>query len=245
MSFRKGEQVYEGKAKKVYSVIDEPHLVYQEFKDSLTAFNGEKKGSFSSKGHLNREISSMIFQRLAQQGISNHWIENQGETGMITKKVQIIPVEVVVRNTAAGSLAKRLGWKEGRRLSQPIVEFYYKNDALGDPLINDDHISALGLCDEPTRLELKRLGLLINGELTQIFGASDLDLIDFKLEFGKTPNGEILLADEISPDTCRLWDKSTKERLDKDRFRRDLGNIEAAYQNVRERIQGALRKGIA
>ncbi len=241
MSFQVGEKIYEGKAKIVFNVIGEPELVYQEFKDSLTAFNGEKKGSFNLKGHLNREITSMIFKRLAQKSIANHWVENRGETGMITKKLQIIPLEVVVRNIAAGSLAKRLGWDEGKKLPQPIVEFYYKNDALGDPLINEDHIKVLNICSADHLSELKRLGLLINGELTGIFSAAQLDLVDFKLEFGLTPQGKILLADEISPDTCRLWDTQTKEKLDKDRFRRDLGNIEDAYKNVRARIETALK----
>jgi phosphoribosylaminoimidazole-succinocarboxamide synthase len=243
MSFEIGEKIYEGKAKIVFNIMNEPDLVYQEFKDSLTAFNGEKKGSFSAKGHLNREISSMIFQRLTQKGISNHWVENRGEIGMVTKRVDIIPVEVVVRNIAAGSLAKRLGWEEGRKLPHTIVEYYYKSDKLGDPMINEDHIKILGLCDASTLSEVRRMAELINGELLKIFSDSDLDLVDFKLEFGKTKKGEIILADEISPDTCRLWDKKTGEKLDKDRFRRDLGNIEEAYKNVRRRVELALKKG--
>ena len=242
MNFQVGEKIYEGKAKRVFSVLNEPDLVYQEFKDSLTAFNGEKKGSFSSKGHLNREISSMIFRRLAQRGISNHWVENSGETGMITKKVNIILVEVVVRNLSAGSLAKRLGWDEGKKLPEPIIEFYYKNDALGDPLINEDHIKTLGLCDGNSLSALRKIAQLVNVELTKIFSDSGLDFVDFKLEFGRTKNNEILLADEISPDTCRLWDKKTGDRLDKDRFRRDLGNIEDAYKNVKSRVELALKK---
>lgn len=243
MSFQVGEKIYEGKAKRVFNVLNEPDLVYQEFKDSLTALNGEKKGSFAEKGHLNRDISSMIFQRLAQRGISNHWVENQGETGMITKKLEIIAVEVVVRNIAAGSLAKRLGWEEGKRLPESIIEFYYKNDSLGDPLINEDHIKILGLCDPNSLKEIRRMAGLINGELSKLFADSELDLVDFKLEFGRTKKGEILLADEISPDTCRLWDKKTGDKLDKDRFRRDLGNIEEAYKNVRSRVELALKKG--
>jgi phosphoribosylaminoimidazole-succinocarboxamide synthase len=242
MSFQIGEKIYEGKAKIVFQVQGNPELVYQEFKDSLTAFNGQKKGSFESKGHLNREITSMIFQRLAERGIANHWVENKGPIGMITKRVEIIPIEVVVRNIAAGSLAKRLGWEEGRRLKTPIVEFYFKNDDLGDPIINEDHIKILELCSEEALTQVRRMALLINGELSQIFNDSELDLVDFKLEFGKTPQGEIILADEISPDTCRLWDKKTKEKLDKDRFRRDLGNIEESYKNVRARIETSLKK---
>jgi len=243
MSFQVGEKIYEGKAKVIFNVQNQPDLVYQEFKDSLTAFNGEKKGGFKSKGHLNRDITSIIFQRLSQKGVPNHWIENQGDTGMITKRVKIIPIEVVVRNIAAGSLAKRLGWEEGRKLSLPIMEFYYKNDNLGDPIINEDHIRILGLATDETLSEIRRMAKIINGELTQLFGACGLDLVDFKLEFGRTKNGEIILADEVSPDTCRLWDKTTKEKLDKDRFRRDLGNIEEAYRKVHERVELAVKKG--
>ncbi len=245
MKYNVGEKIYEGKAKVVFQVLDEQDLVYQEFKDSLTAFNGEKKGSFQAKGQLNRDITSMIFQRLAQRGIPNHWVENRGETGMITKKVQIIPVEVVVRNIAAGSLAKRLGWSEGTKLPQTIIEYYFKNDALGDPMINEDHIKILNICSENSLKEIRRMALLINNELQVLFSNSGLDLVDFKLEFGKTKTGDVILADEISPDTCRLWDKTTQEKLDKDRFRRDLGNIEDAYRSVHERIQLALKTGSA
>jgi phosphoribosylaminoimidazole-succinocarboxamide synthase len=244
VSYQIADKIYEGKAKIIFNVKNEPDLVYQEFKDSLTAFNGVKKGSFAEKGRLNRDITSLIFQRLAQRGIINHWVENQGETGMITRRVDIIPLEVVVRNIAAGSLAKRLGWEEGRRLPAPLVEFYYKSDALGDPLLNDDHIGALGICEAGALADIRRAAFLINTELTALFSASGLDLVDFKLEFGKTKTGEVILADEVSPDTCRLWDKDSGEKLDKDRFRRDLGNIEEAYKNVRQRIEGALRKGL-
>lgn len=242
MSFKVGEKIYEGKAKIVFSVVDEPDLVYQEFKDSLTALNGGKKGSFPEKGQLNRDITSMIFQKLSLRGVSNHWVENQGATGMFTKKVQIFPVEVVVRNVVAGSLAKRLGWEEGRKLPQSLVEYYYKNDELGDPLINEDHIKVLGLCTDTALADIRRKALVVNSELTRLFGEADLNLIDFKLEFGRSSKGEILLADEISPDTCRLWDKKTDEKLDKDRFRRDLGSVKEAYLNVRSRIEATLKK---
>jgi phosphoribosylaminoimidazole-succinocarboxamide synthase len=240
MTYSVGEKFYEGKAKVLFHVKDQPSLVYQEFKDSLTALNGQKTGSFTNKGTLNRDISSMIFIKLAERGVQSHFVESLGPKAMITKRVTIIPLEVVVRNITAGSLAKRLGWDEGKVLDKPLVEFYYKNDFLGDPLITEDHIAALKVATSEELAELRRMALLINSELQQLFKKARLTLVDFKLEFGRTEDGRILLADEISPDTCRLWDEETKEKLDKDRFRRDLGNIEDAYKTVCQRIAHAI-----
>jgi phosphoribosylaminoimidazole-succinocarboxamide synthase len=229
-----GEPLYEGKAKKIFPAdrADE-YLVY--FKDDATAFNGAKKGTIESKGQLNNAISAAFFELLAQAGVKTHFIRQVDANTSLVKKVAIIPLEVVVRNIAAGSLSQRLGWPEGQTLATPIVEFYYKDDALGDPLINNAHIAALGVATPSELAHLEAEGLKINRILTAYLLARGLKLVDFKLEFGRTGDG-IVLADEISPDTCRLWDAQTNEKLDKDRFRRDLGGVEAAYQEIYRRL---------
>ncbi len=233
----KQEQLYEGKAKRVYRT-SEPNVYWVEYKDDATAFNGEKKGTIVGKGELNNRISSIFFTMLKEKGIENHFIEQLSANEQLVRRVEIIPLEVVVRNVAAGSLAKRLGMEEGTELPQTVVEFYYKNDDLGDPLVNHSHISMLGLASEADLRTLEELGKQVNAILRPYLAERDVMLIDFKLEFGRTPEGTILLADEISPDTCRFWDAKTKEKLDKDRFRRDLGNVEEAYQEMLRRIGG-------
>jgi phosphoribosylaminoimidazole-succinocarboxamide synthase len=232
------EKLYEGKAKKVFKTT-EPEKFWIEYKDEATAFNGEKKGQIAGKGTLNNEISAIFLSLLKEKGVDNHFIKKISSTEQIVRQVEIIPIEVVVRNIAAGSLAKRLGWEEGKELPDTIVEFYYKNDELGDPLINNDHIAILGLASEPELVELREQALKINEILKEYLLNKDIILVDFKLEFGKTPADTIILADEISPDTCRFWDAHSKEKLDKDRFRRDLGNVEEAYQEILKRIGGS------
>ena len=233
------EQLYEGKAKKVFKT-SEPGKYWIEYKDDATAFNGEKKGQIAGKGTLNNEISAIFLSLLKEKGVENHFIKKISSTEQIVQQVEIIPIEVVVRNIAAGSLAKRLGWEEGKELSQSIVEYYYKNDDLGDPIINNDHIEILGLAAETELVEIRRQALKINEILKEYLVHRDIILVDFKLEFGKTLEGKIILADEISPDTCRFWDAHTKKKLDKDRFRRDLGNVEDAYQEILRRIGGSI-----
>ena len=228
--------LYEGKAKKVYST-DDPSIVWIEYKDSATAFNGEKKSEIAGKGRLNNEITSFIFSKLKEEGIPSHFMKRVSATEQLVKKVDIIPLETVVRNVAAGSFSKRLGIQEGTPLSKPIVEFYLKNDDLGDPLIIEDHIYELQLASPEEVALLKEKALQVNQVLSKWFAELGVQLIDFKLEFGKDANGTILLADEISPDTCRLWDSETKEKLDKDVFRRDLGSLTDAYENIFTRIQ--------
>ncbi|WP_445490056.1 phosphoribosylaminoimidazolesuccinocarboxamide synthase [Niallia sp. 03133] len=229
--------LYEGKAKRVYGTNDES-VVWLEYKDSATAFNGEKKAMITGKGRLNNEITSLLFLKLKELGVQSHFIEKISETEQLVKKVDIIPLEVVVRNVAAGSISKRLGIKEGLPLSKPLVELYYKDDELGDPLITEDHIEELNLATVEEVKILKKKALEVNHVLNDFFSELGIQLIDFKLEFGKDKNGEILLADEISPDTCRLWDKETNEKLDKDVFRRDLGNLTEAYKNILARLGG-------
>lgn len=231
------DQLYEGKAKKVFKTSD-PEKYWIEYKDDATAFNGEKKGQITGKGTLNNEISAIFLRMLKEKGVDNHFIEKISSTEQIVQKVEIIPIEVVVRNITAGSLAKRLGWREGKELSHSLVEFYYKNDELGDPFINNDHIAILGLAAESELVNIRKQALKINEILKEFLFSKDIILVDFKLEFGKTSDGKIILADEISPDTCRFWDVNTKEKLDKDRFRRDLGNVEQAYQEILQRIGG-------
>ncbi|MFC3883469.1 phosphoribosylaminoimidazolesuccinocarboxamide synthase [Bacillus songklensis] len=230
-------QLYEGKAKKVYKT-SEPGMVWIEYKDDATAFNGEKKGQIAGKGMLNNEISAIFLSLLKEKGVDNHFIKKISSREQIVRQVDIIPIEVVVRNIAAGSLAKRLGWEEGTELPQAIVEFYYKNDELGDPFINNDHVAILGLATESELADIHKQALRINEILKEYLMTRNLILVDFKLEFGQTPEGQIILADEISPDTCRFWDAHTKEKLDKDRFRRDLGNVEEAYQEILRRLGG-------
>lgn len=227
--------IYEGKAKKVYATNDE-NLVWIEYKDSATAFNGEKKAQITGKGRLNNEITSLLFLKLHDQGIPTHFVEKISETEQLVKRVSIIPLEVVVRNVAAGSFSKRLGIEEGKPLSKPIVEFYFKDDDLGDPLITEDHIYEMQIATPLEVAQLKEKALNVDVVLTEFFGELGIRLIDFKLEFGKDSKGEVLLADEISPDTCRLWDKETNEKLDKDVFRRDLGDLTDTYEKLLARL---------
>ncbi len=229
--------IYEGKAKKVFKG-ETAHTFLLEFKDSLTAFNAAKKGQFENKGALNRDIASLLFKKLSQKGVRSHWISDVGLTGMLVHEVRIIPLEVVVRNRLAGSTAKKLGIEEGKSLENPLVEFYYKNDSLSDPFVSDDQVLMLGVATQEDLVKLKELALIINRALLGIFLEVGIDLIDFKLEFGKDKQGEILLADEITPDCCRLWDKITREKLDKDRFRRDLGGVKESYEEVYHRLKG-------
>lgn len=235
MKLTKKDCIYEGKAKRLYTTED-PALLYIEYKDSFTAFNGEKKATMEGKGKLNNKISSKLFEYLASQGIKSHFVRQLNETDQLVKKVTIIPLEVIVRNITTGSLCKRLGVKEGMQLARPLIEFSYKNDTLGDPLINDDHAILLGWATEEEISQIKKIALDVNEALTRFFAARGITLVDFKLEFGKDANGLLMLADEISPDTCRFWDSSTGDRLDKDRFRKDLGNVLGAYEEIWRRI---------
>jgi phosphoribosylaminoimidazole-succinocarboxamide synthase len=231
-----GTLLYEGKAKKVFAT-DKPDQVVQYFKDDATAFNAQKRGTIVGKGVINNKVSERLFRLLEQAGVPTHFVERLSDRELLTKKVMIVPVEVVVRNVVAGSLAKRLGLKEGDPIEPAIVEWYYKNDALGDPLIADEHIRLLKLATPEQLVEMKRLALHVNRVLRPFFRERQMILVDFKLEFG-VYNGQLILADEISPDTCRFWDQTTKESMDKDRFRKDLGKIEEAYQEVLKRVCG-------
>ncbi len=225
---------YEGKAKRVYEISEEDvYLV--EFKDDATAFNGKKKGSIQGKGVINAKVSAHFFKLLEEQGVPTHFIEMVDDNSMKVKAVEIIPVEVVVRNIAAGSLAKRLGLEEGIHLKKPVLEFYYKSDELGDPMINIYHIRAMEFAKDEEMQKIEELSFKINDILADYLEKRDILLVDFKLEFGRY-KGKVILADEISPDTCRFWDSKTKEKLDKDRFRRDLGGVEEAYQEVLKRV---------
>lgn len=235
------EQLYEGKAKKVFKTNQED-LYMIEYKDDATAFNGEKKGQIHQKGVMNNQITTLIFKKLAKHGIENHFVEYVDETHQIVKKVEIIMLEVIMRNVIAGSLAKRLGKPEGEVLPQPILELCYKNDDLGDPMINNYHAQAIGLANAEELDEITKKAFEINEYLKELFAQCGLTLVDFKIEFGRLPNGKVILADEISPDTCRLWDMETHEKLDKDRFRRDLGNVEEAYQEVLKRLKEELNE---
>ena len=228
--------IYEGKAKKIYTT-GHPDEVLQYFKDDATAFNAQKRGTILEKGIINNKVSERLFRLLEQSGVPTHFVERKSDREMLTKKVTIVPVEVVLRNVVAGSLAKRLGLKEGDVIQPPIVEWYYKNDALGDPLVADDHVRLLKLATPEQLTEIRRLALKVNGVLQPFFAERRMILVDFKLEFG-VHNGRLILADEISPDTCRFWDQGTKESMDKDRFRKDLGKIEEAYQEVLKRVCG-------
>lgn len=232
-----GQLLYEGKAKRIYAT-DEKQVVLVEYKDSATAFNGEKKAEITGKGRLNNEITSLLFLKLKEKGIDSHFIKRVSETEQLVKKVSIIPLEVVVRNVAAGSFSKRLGIEEGRLLSAPIVEFYLKDDALGDPLVTIDHIRELKAATAEEIEVLQEKALEVDAVLSSFFADLGINLIDFKLEFGKDKQGQILLADEISPDTCRLWDLLTNEKLDKDVFRRDLGSLTKAYETILKRLGG-------
>ncbi|EGO65428.1 phosphoribosylaminoimidazolesuccinocarboxamide synthase [Acetonema longum] len=230
------QPIYEGKAKQVYTT-ENPNELLVYYKDDATAFNGVKRGTIMNKGVLNNKISSFFFELLTRKGIPNHFVHRVSDREMRVKALKIIQVEVVVRNIAAGSLAKRIGWEEGRKLPTTVLEMYYKNDELNDPLINDYHIKAMGLASEDEITRMSEYALKINQILTGYLKEKNLELIDFKLEFG-LHNGQVLLGDEISPDTCRFWDSVTKEKLDKDRFRRDLGNVEEAYYEILYRLTG-------
>jgi phosphoribosylaminoimidazole-succinocarboxamide synthase len=231
--------LYEGKAKKIYQTADDS-IVLVEYKDDATAFNGEKKAQIVGKGRLNNEITSLLFSKLHVAGVKTHFIGKISETEQLVKRVAIIPLEVVVRNVVAGSLSKRTGIAEGTQLDKPVVEFYYKNDELGDPLLTEDHIDMMQLATKEQVSELKEKALSINSVLKAYFLGLNIRLIDFKLEFGVTNEGTILLADEISPDTCRLWDCDTNEKFDKDVFRRDLGNLTDAYTEILHRLGGKI-----
>ena len=233
---RQLEQLYEGKAKRIYRT-DDPDLYLVEYKDDATAFNGAKKGTIQNKGVLNNQISGVFFRMLEERGIPTHFVELVSDREMLVKTLEIIPVEVVVRNIAAGSLAKRLGLAEGTVLSLPVLEYYYKSDELGDPMINDYHIRALGLASREQMERIRDIALAVNSIMLEYLADKNIDLVDFKLEFGMH-QGEVILGDEISPDTCRFWDHHTREKLDKDRFRRDLGNVEEAYEEVFKRLTG-------
>ncbi len=235
----KGEQIYEGKAKKVFAT-DDPGLLIVSYKDDATAFNGLKRGTIEGKGIINNKMSNALMRMLRKRGIPTHFVEELGERDTLVKKVEIVPLEVIVRNISAGSFSKRYGVDEGLVFSEPTIEFSYKNDALGDPLINDCHALALGLVSREELEEIKRLAFEINGVLKDFWTSCGVTLVDFKLEFGRLPDGSIVLADEISPDTCRLWDSETGKKLDKDRFRRDLGGVEDAYREIMARAEQGL-----
>lgn len=232
---QKLEMLYEGKAKKVFKT-DDPKLLIVDYKDDATAFNGEKKGRIASKGIVNNTMSDIIFEMLEQKGIPTHFVKMLSDRETLVKAVEIVPLEVIMRNVAAGSFSKRYGVEEGRPLARPALEFSLKNDDLGDPLINDDHILALELATEEELSAIKDYARKVNEALKEFFLGIGLKLIDFKIEFGRC-EGRILLADEISPDTCRLWDVKTNEKMDKDRFRRDLGHVEETYQEVLKRVK--------
>jgi phosphoribosylaminoimidazole-succinocarboxamide synthase len=235
-NMKKGNMIYEGKAKQVYETDDKDRVVIY-YKDDATAFNGEKKGQISDKGVFNNTITSMLFELLEKHGIETHFEKKLSDREQLCKRVEIVPLEVIVRNVAAGSMAKRLGVEEGTELKTTVFEFSYKNDELGDPLINDYHAIALGFTSRDELNKIYEMTAKINDILKEFFLKQGVKLIDFKLEFGKF-NGKIVLADEISPDTCRFWDAKTNEKLDKDRFRRDMGNVREAYEEILKRISG-------
>ena len=228
-------QLYEGKAKRVYETED-PNLLIVSYKDDATAFNGLKKGTIAGKGAINNQMSNRLMMRLAKAGVPNHFVEELNERDTLVRRVQIVPLEVIVRNIAAGSFSKRYGVDEGVVFDEPTVEYSYKNDALGDPLLNTSHALALGVATKEEIETIRRYALKVNEFLKAFWLECGVILVDFKLEFGRTAEGEIILADEISPDTCRLWDAKTHEKLDKDRFRRDLGGVEDAYQEIMKRL---------
>lgn len=231
---KKGKQIYEGKAKKLYET-DDANLYIQEFKDDATAFDATKRGVIKDKGIVNNRISAKLFQFLGEKSIKTHFVKLLSEREMLVKRLEIIPVEVTIRNVVAGGMAKMLGLEEGLKLKEPVLEYHYKNDKLHDPLFNEYHIRALGLANDEELEKIRSHSFKINEILKDFFSKKGLELIDFKLEFGRH-KGEVLLGDEISPDTCRLWDKSTQKKMDKDRFRRDLGDVEKTYQEVLRRI---------
>ncbi len=231
------QQLYEGKAKKVFATED-PNVVIVDYKDDATAFNGLKKGTIAGKGVINNKMSNFMMRKLEEAGVPTHYIEQLSDRETAVKKVTILPLEVIVRNISAGSFAKHYGVKEGIVFDEPTIEFSYKNDDLGDPLLNEYHAVALKLATWDEIALVKKYTFMVNDFLKHYLKGIGIDLVDFKVEFGKTADGQIVLADEISPDTCRLWDENTHEKLDKDRFRRDMGNVEDAYQEVMRRLMG-------
>ncbi|MDR1580072.1 MAG: phosphoribosylaminoimidazolesuccinocarboxamide synthase [Synergistaceae bacterium] len=233
--FTEKSLLYEGKAKKLYST-DDQNTVLIEYKDSFTAFNGEKRAEMSGKGRLNNLISSAIFDYLAKNGVPVHFIERVDEVRQLAARVKIFPLEVVVRNITTGSIVKRLGIAEGTKLPRPLLEFYYKDDALGDPLVTEDHALLFGWATEADLKTIKEITFRVNDFLKSLFDSIEIVLVDFKLEFGRDSGGKLLLADEISPDTCRFWDVLTGDRLDKDRFRKNLGNVLDAYEEIWRRL---------
>ena len=234
---QKLNQLYEGKAKKVYAT-DDPDLVIVSYKDDATAFNGLKKGTIVGKGVVNNKVTNHLMQLLEKEGVPTHFVEELSERDTVVKHVSIVPLEVIIRNISAGSFAKRFGVEEGIVFDEPTIEFSYKNDDLGDPLMNAYHARALKLATAEEIETIKAMAFKVNEVLKAFFKAVNVDLVDFKLEFGRLNDGTIVLADEISPDTCRFWDSTTHEKLDKDRFRRDLGNVEDAYSEMMRRILG-------
>lgn len=234
MNVEKKEMLYEGKAKKMFLTSD-PDVIWIEYKDDATAFDGKKKGTIVGKGHLNNEISSIFFTMLSEQGVKNHFIEKISDTEQLVKKNTILPLEVIVRNVAAGSLARRLGLPEGTELKKTVLEYCYKSDELGDPMINDYHIATLDLATPEQLKFIADTSFKVNEILKEYLLKRNIKIIDFKLEYGLF-HGEVMLSDEISPDTCRFWDTETNEKLDKDRFRRDLGNVEDAYKEILKRL---------
>jgi phosphoribosylaminoimidazole-succinocarboxamide synthase len=234
---KKLEQLYEGKAKKVFAT-DDPELLIVDYKDDATAFNGEKKGTITGKGVINNRVTNHLMKLLESKGIPTHFVEEISERETVVKKVKIVMLEVIVRNIAAGSLSKRLGLPEGTKMASTVLEYCYKDDALGDPMVNDYHIAALNLATKAELEKISDYSFKINKILSEYLKDLGIELIDFKLEFGRTSDGTIVLADEISPDTCRFWDSKTHEKLDKDRFRRDLGGVEDAYKEILKRLLG-------
>ena len=234
MKTKQKEQLYEGKAKKVFATSD-PDLVIVSYKDDATAFNGLKKGTIVGKGVINNRMSNYLMGLLAKEGIETHYVEELSDSDTLVKHVQIVPLEVIMRNVVAGSLSKRTGLPEGEIPSMPILELYYKSDELGDPMINSDHALAFGWATKAELEQIESMARKINEILKNFFAGVGVDLVDFKIEFGRY-KGKIILADEISPDTCRFWDSKTKEKLDKDRFRRDMGGVEGAYHEMMRRI---------
>ncbi len=231
----KREMLYEGKAKKVYKT-DDANLYIVDYKDDATAFNGEKKGQIAGKGVVNNRMSNFLMQLMEKKGVPTHFVKELSDRETLVKKVTIVPLEVIIRNIAAGSFSKRYGVEEGRPLQTTVLEFSYKDDALGDPLINDYHAMALGIATREELDKIAEMAFKVNDVLKEYFKTINIELVDFKIEFGKTSDGQIILADEISPDTCRLWDATTHEKLDKDRFRRDMGKVEEAYEEVFKRL---------
>ena len=235
---KKGKQLYEGKAKKVYETDEEQYLIVS-YKDDATAFNGLKKGTIKGKGVINNQMSNRLMAMLEKEGVPTHFVKELSERDTLVRRVSIVPLEVIIRNISAGSFSKRYGVEEGIVFERPTIEFSYKNDELGDPLLNDDHALALKLATEEEIATIRKLAFRVNDVLKAFWSGCGVTLVDFKLEFGRLPDGTIILADEISPDTCRLWDSETHEKLDKDRFRRDMGGVEEAYQEIMRRLTEA------